>query len=131
MPLSSRASIGSSPRSIASATSLMRESKSPARSTRLMGEDEGRVLLVLDLYSHLVFGEHVAGAEPELQGVAEVDRNGDGGPIGALNGPPSCQRPRGPREVHGHGMDVYSRHRVVELVEQLFSRKPNLVLRVP
>ena len=31
-------------------------------------EDEGRVFLVLDLDPHLVFGEHVAGAEPEVEG---------------------------------------------------------------
>ena len=86
-------------------------------------------MLVLDLYSHLVFGEHVAGAEPELQGVAEVDRNGDGGPIGALNGPPSCQRPRGAREMHSDGVDVYAGHSVVEPVEQFLSGK-SLSLRV-
>ena len=94
------------------------------------GEDEGRVFLVLDLDPYLVLGEHVAGAEPELEGVAEVDGDGDGGLLGVPGWPASGgESPRGPREVHGNGVDVYAGHRVVEPVEQLLSGK-SLSLRV-
>ena len=76
-----------------------------------------------------MFGEHVARPEPELQGVAEVDRNGDGGFVGVLDGAPGGERPRGASEMHGNGVNVYPRHRVVEPVKQLLSGK-TLPLRV-
>ena len=107
----------------------MSESKSACTFHEADGENEGSVFLVLDLDPHLVFGEHVARAEPELQGVTEVDGNGDGGLVGVLDGPSCGKRPRGPREVDGDGVDVYARHRVVEPVEQLLSGKA-LSLRV-
>ena len=40
------------------------------------GKDELGVLFVLGLNGYLTLGEHIPGAETQLQGVAQVNRNG-------------------------------------------------------
>ena len=74
------------------------------------GENQLRVSLVVDLDGDVVLGEHVAGAEAELEGVAQVDGDGDafvetlvdGGLDGGLGG----EDPGGAGEVNGDGMNV-------------------------
>ena len=74
------------------------------------GEDKLGVLVVVHLDRDVVLGEHVAGAEAELEGVSQIDGNGDvggetvvdGGLYRGLGG----QDPGGAGKVNGHRVDV-------------------------
>ena len=74
------------------------------------GKDQLRVLLILDFDRDVVLGEHVIGAKSELEGVSEVDRDGDICCEALLDRCPyrglRCQHPRGPGQMHRHRVDV-------------------------
>ena len=99
------------------------------------GEDELGVPLVVHLQRDVVLGEHVAGAEPELEGVAQVDGNGDvggeavvdGGLYGGLGG----QDPGGAGEVHGHRVDVDARDGGAKLLQDVLGVEGRLRWRRP
>ena len=95
------------------------------------GKDQFRVLGVPGFDGDLVPGEQVPGAEAELQGVAQVDRDGHGSVVARRCGRADCrlrcQRPGRPGQVRRHRVNVYAGHRVPEAVENLL-RVP---LRIP
>ena len=74
------------------------------------GKDQLCVLLILYLDRHVVFGEHVAGTEPELESVSQVDGNGDIGCEASFDGGLDCwlggQYPCGPSQMHRHRVNV-------------------------
>ena len=76
------------------------------------GKYKLRVLLIIHLDGDVVLGKHVAGAEPELEGVSKVDWHGDVGGkaifYGGLNGGLGGQDPGGTGEVDRHRVDVYT-----------------------
>ena len=80
------------------------------RSTRLTGKTSSVFFSSSVRNGDLVLGKEVAGAETELEGVAQVDGNGDvGGEAvgdGGLKGGLGGQDPRGAGEVDRHGVDV-------------------------
>ena len=91
------------------------------------GKHQLRVLLVLHLDRDLVLGEHVPGAEPELEGVSQVDGHGDvaGEAIfdGGLDRGLGSQHPSGSGEVHRHRVDVYARDGEAQPFQHIFGIK--------
>ena len=91
------------------------------------GKGQGRVLFILHLNGDLVLGEHVAGAEPELEGVSQIDGDGDAGSEAMLD----CgldrglgsQDPGGPGEVHRHRVDADARDREAKPFQCVFGIK--------
>ena len=98
------------------------------------GEYQLRVSLVVDLDGDVVLGEHVAGAEAELEGVAQVDGNGDafvetlvdGGLDGGLGG----EDPGGAGEVDSHGVNVDAGNLDTEPVQRVLAIQPLHLLAV-
>ena len=88
------------------------------------GKDQLRVLFVFHLDRDVVPGEHVPGAEPELERVSEVDGRCDvGGKAvvdGGLDRRLGGKDPRGAGEVHRHRVDVDARDGEAEFVQSLF-----------
>ena len=87
------------------------------------GEYELRVVFVLHLERDVVPGEHVPGAEAELEGVSEVDGYGDAGSKALLDGGLDrglCgEHPGGAGEVNGHGVDVDACDGLPELTQDV------------
>ena len=85
------------------------------------GEGERGAGVVIHLDGDFPFGEQVAGAEAQLQGVAQIDGYGAGGVVaggaGGGHGGAGGEGPGGAGEVDGGGMHVNAGYRRAEAVQ--------------
>ena len=99
MLLSARARNGSSPRSMEGRYVPHQGIEGLSPFHEACGEHQLGVLLILYPDRDVVLGEHISGAKAQLQGVAQVDRDGQGcivpGGAGVIDGRTSGQGPSG------------------------------------